>query len=918
MAIPSPDGYLTHGLISWGLALSPNTYVAKGAEIKLPDLRSASVGWLNRFHEQTGNFLASIGEEWTAQVFWTVDNDYAEPLERYHAQTEKLADEGALSRWAEFTRRERYGRYVDAMLRGKLRRERLFVFIAKRMSNVPKKVKTEQVDELYAQAAQSFDHKLNDLANAVDEVEVNPLGDEEHAIIFRRFFNPSLAGVSLSGDNFEYVPQETILDNCWYSDAVTFKVEDQGYCFKMDDHYHSVIVLKRWPAMTYPGIMNALTGCLSLDYCITQTIFPLKLAGEIKKAEGEIARLSGDLQHQGKASAAKVIERKQNKVHKLMGGYARPFNVATVIRIWDTTIRGLSSKALAVKTAIQSMNGAQYHQVNHPVEAQRLFYESFPGWTGGKLRGWDLYAESDFMGDMLPMSSTFTGELADAEAIYEGNQNNLIGVRTFAGKPASPQHGIMFGMSGAGKSVAMIDLLTQTEGHYGYTAIIEEGLSYGIYTRMMGGEPIVVQPNSRFTINYFDTEGNMLTPEHLSMCTALLMRMSGGGAGGDTAVIRESMIGEYLHSLYSDAFEDWRTRNETTYLRVCRIATLMDRTLERRNRPSETLMDVHNEFREIERAKPAKFEEMLAEIGEDEAIAFSKDLHKSQQVMNLAFAYFERTDFPTHSALVETMTFGPLDHHKEEEVSFLASMLSAWKAHGGKYGQLFDGYTNIDLTGRKITHFELGYIPESAKELKAAAGFLISNQIRQHVLRMPRGIRKRLIFEEVSRFLDVPGGDKILAESYAQLRKFGAWVIIVTQQYAQLKGMPLLPVIVGNSKMALLLKQKDAEDVEDFGNRLGLSEVSRKALMSYPLPEHQKGAKFSSFLAVSDSGSGTGRIYARPEMLWVASSNGDDFEKRVKLLERYDDPLEAVVVESTTDEAAKTEIRSLKEEMELV
>jgi hypothetical protein len=41
-------------------------------------------------------------------------------------------------------------------------------------------------------------------------------------------------------------------------------------------------------------------------------------------------------------------------------------------------------------------------------------------------------------------------------------------------------------------------------------------------------------------------------------------------------------------------------------------------------------------------------------------------------------------------------------------------------------GCLFDGTSNPSLTG-KIPHFELGYIPQPAKELKAAAGFLITN-----------------------------------------------------------------------------------------------------------------------------------------------------------------------------------------------
>ncbi len=36
---------------------------------------------------------------------------------------------------------------------------------------------------------------------------------------------------------------------------------------------------------------------------------------------------------------------------------------------------------------------------------------------------------------------------------------------------------------------------------------------------------------------------------------------------------------------------------------------------------------------------------------------------------------------------------------------------------------------------------------------------------------MPRALRKRNIYEEVARFLDIPGGQEIVQESYAQLRK---------------------------------------------------------------------------------------------------------------------------------------------------
>src|SRR2546429_6100027 len=45
--------------------------------------------------------------------------------------------------------------------------------------------------------------------------------------------------------------------------------------------------------------------------------------------------------------------------------------------------------------------------------------------------------------------------------------------------------------------------------------------------------------------------------------------------------------------------------------------------------------------------------------------------------------------------------------------------------------------------------------------------------------------RSRNVYEEVARFLDIPGGQEIVQESYAQLRKFNCWNISIVQQYAR-------------------------------------------------------------------------------------------------------------------------------------
>ena len=88
------------------------------------------------------------------------------------------------------------------------------------------------------------------------------------------------------------------------------------------------------------------------------------------------------------------------------------------------------------------------------------------------------YTHLDVYKRQLPFSSTFTAHLAEAEAIYDGTNGNLAGVRTFIG--GTPQHAVLIGMTGAGKSFAMDDLLTQTQAGYDYTVIIEEGLSLSL------------------------------------------------------------------------------------------------------------------------------------------------------------------------------------------------------------------------------------------------------------------------------------------------------------------------------------------------------------------------------------------------------------------------------------------------------
>ena len=99
----------------------------------------------------------------------------------------------------------------------------------------------------------------------------------------------------------------------------------------------------------------------------------------------------------------------------------------------------------------------------------------------------------------------------------------------------------------------------------------------------------------------------------------------------------------------------------------------------------------------------------------------------------------------------------------------MASLLDPWKEQ-----RLVSGHSTISLTGR-IAHFDLTAYPGIQRAIEGTCRF-ISNYGRQHIT-LPRGKRKRVIFEEVARTLNIPGGEQLVSEFYAQLSKFSTWIV---------------------------------------------------------------------------------------------------------------------------------------------
>ena len=149
---------------------------------------------------------------------------------------------------------------------------------------------------------------------------------------------------------------------------------------------------------------------------------------------------------------------------------------------------------------------------------------------------------------------------------------------------------------------------------------------------------------------------------------------------------------------------------------------------------------------------------------------------------------------------------------------------------------------HLSLTGR-IAHFDLTYIPESNKQLKELAGFLIANYGRQHIITLPRGKRKRVIFEEVSRTLDIPGGEQLVSEFYAQLSKFSTWIISIVQQYSRFQQSGIRPIVFGNAKQFFFTRMNDRRDVEDVARDIELSQATKEAITRLPFARASSSAQ---------------------------------------------------------------------------
>jgi len=289
----------------------------KGYLFEAPDFSNAPISELNAFQDQLSVMLASLAENQRLQIQWYCDSDYRRELLRYQEETRR-----AQNPWTRRNRNERFLRFWKAMRRADSFADRELVFYVSAGSR-----RLPAFDASSATLTTHYEHLLDQLQQEFAQIHemlvatfsgqgagIIPMTDLDHYRHYAGFLNPSYA------ERFDYDPGETfdkersIQENCWHSEGSA----GTDFGFWMDGFYHSVIVLTRWPKMTFPAIIHRLANLRLLDYTITVNVDPLPVEREITKEEKAHERISGDFASEGKLSLKAAMQKKERKIEALL------------------------------------------------------------------------------------------------------------------------------------------------------------------------------------------------------------------------------------------------------------------------------------------------------------------------------------------------------------------------------------------------------------------------------------------------------------------------------------------------------------------------------------------------------------------------------------------------------------------------
>jgi hypothetical protein len=770
------NGLYKKGLLAFGdMTL---THVAKGFIIHCPDLGNASDSLRFLWRDKMRQIIVGVGERNRAQIHFNKTCDFDEAIEQYAADTQSAhTDEACMNfRDAHVAVYSRLNK--ERALQRKIARFYLCKQIGQRppagLSTRAALDFNERLLDEYATEFAHFGNNLNNICSGAG-AKARPMSDTDHFAHINEYFNPSFLDRRMDLKKL-FNPARSILGQAWRNGLVGGEQHRPPFGIYNDTYYFNFLILRRLPEFADTGDIEHITGELFNDYSVIVNLYPENKENIKNRYQTEINRLSKSLsnpknQSQAEADQLGIL---RERLKQLNHGFHTPISFDFCVQIRDQDLGALAGKTAALQTAIHALNGADYYTPNLYAACEKIYFQGFPGFPWNNYTAHKREQNDEEIVRILPLTSSFTGHLDGAQALFPGDNNQLVGVKAFIGK--MPQPFLIVGAPGSGKTHMTINLLNQLYCHLGFLFIIEEKKDYGQFTKSHNCETTVIDPNGTKTFNLFYTHGTPLDDNHVAEAAALCAIFAGATDSAREDNIQRAMFSTYIRRLYAHSFEMWKRRHADCHLPLMRRAFLIHK-LWQDYKVDDDECDFTQAWARVRDWEKADAAQVAAEenlVSDSDAIAFSKNRHTARFVSNLAFSCYDPARYPQLKHLVIDMGMAPDSEHDARVVNQLVTLLRAWTAAEGNNGCLFDGVGNIDLR-KRIVHFECGKLGEANQQMRDAALFLIVQQVRRRIISLPRDLPKGAVFEEASQVLKAEKGADLLKEFLAKMRGYKLW-----------------------------------------------------------------------------------------------------------------------------------------------
>ena len=882
--------YLHDDLLVRG-SLNREAHFTKAVGISGIQFLNASESHLLSIERELGSVLKILKEDTSLQIQWQLGHDYSSILDEYQRQT-KQTDNG----WCHRERHNRHAHYRQAMKEGKLRQERAILYLTHHATYQAARGNMEHEWEARLEAAHAwFQSPMSQLDESAGRLGAVAHRMNKAALYgeYHRQLNPSFSQPEAGELLQRYDPEKSLLENCVSGEFLPIE-EGGDSAFYYDGHYHAALVLKSLPQSTIMGMMAMLTHLPLNGFQMAQHIIPVDVNRELENEQKSSRKLRKAYQQSGDPEYASLLRMKEARIDALVRGELQPFRMQMIFRLRAQNRNQLDRELQSLKAGIDRFYGASFYSLALPTSLRDYFLASLPG---NPRPVHDFYhdIEQVNLSHLLPLSGAATGSLNQPGAIYHSWSDQLISVGCF--HDGNPMHLAVVGGTGSGKSMFMIGFLTQTMDEFDFTVIVDDGASYISYVQLEeeGVEPLVIDRNGRQTLNYLDTQGLPYTPgmqaDILSVAKLML--------GSEVTRFEEAVLEQAIRRFFHQWHQSWKASHPDIHQQVVQEARLLE-AYKRHKSLTPEITVLYAEFQHWKKENPGLVEQWAEEPAVHDT--------RKEVIAELGFAFVAKEQMPTHSDLQgwlekEASTAG----HDAEILRQQAGILKRYCRDSGSFGCLLDGINSIQFD-RRVVYVELGKVREADegdekrenKELAQLATFILTNKIRNEIVRRPRSQKKRVVLEELGSFLTLPGGTGIVREFMQTMRKYQCMVTTVAQQLETL-DRETAKTIKGNISQAILLKPKQNEGIEVLQDVFDLPRSTVEMMHRFEDPSKEKGAPFVHWSKIGQRAEiQVGYNQVSKEMLMVGTTSGTDYERKLALQEKHGSVLDAVIVEAET------------------